>query len=140
MKRVRIVLEDSPHKVTNVEGILEALASLSDCAASCNACADACLGEQSIDRLRKCIRLNFDCSSACIETAGLLCRPGMSNQTFLEAQLQACLAICQACGDECQMHAKYHDHCKACAEACYSCMNVCQRLLPEAASLVASAA
>ena len=136
MKRVRIVLEDSPHKVTNVEGILEALASLSDCAASCNACADACLGEQNIDRLRKCIRLNFDCSSACIETAGLLCRPGMSDQTFLEA----CIAICQACGDECQMHAKYHDHCKACAEACYSCMNVCQRLLPEAASLVASAA
>ena len=139
MKHVRRVLEDSPYKVLNTEGILESIALLTDCAASCSACADACLGEESIDRLRKCIRLNMDCASTCADTAALLCRPGSSVQSFLELQLQACVEICQACGDECQMHAKYHEHCKACAEICFNCMEVCRRMGPQAGSLIAAA-
>jgi hypothetical protein len=34
------------------------------------------------------------------------------------ALLEACVAICKSCGDECERHAKVHEHCRVCAIAC----------------------
>jgi hypothetical protein len=45
-----------------------------DCAQSCTACADACLGEQDVQMLVCCIRLNLDCADVCATTGRLLAR------------------------------------------------------------------
>jgi hypothetical protein len=32
-------------------------------------------------------------------------------------------------GDECELHADMHEHCRICAEACRRCEQACQELL-----------
>src|SRR5260370_17881152 len=45
-----------------------------DCAASCTACADACLGESDLLELNRCVRLNLDCADACEATGRIVTR------------------------------------------------------------------
>ena len=49
---------------------------------------------------------------------------------------QACVAApwclrggCKSCGDECERHARMHEHCRVCAEACRHCEQACRELL-----------
>src|SRR5215218_1566695 len=44
------------------------------CAQTCTACADACLGEQDIQMLARCIRLDLDCADICSATGSILSR------------------------------------------------------------------
>jgi hypothetical protein len=37
-------------------------------------CADACLGEEKVEMLRRCIRLNLDCADVCNATGRMLSR------------------------------------------------------------------
>ncbi|NLF29867.1 MAG: four-helix bundle copper-binding protein [Planctomycetes bacterium] len=135
MHRTRNVLQTSSHQVTDLDSLTDALAAVADCAASCGACADACLGEESVGMLSRCISLNLDCSAVCQATAALLCRPGNTHADVLEAQLNACTAACAACGEECAKHADRHEHCKACADACDQCMQVCRDLVRSSQSV-----
>ena len=43
--------------------------------------------------------------------------------------LEACVATCKSCGDECERHAQHHEHCRVCAEACRRCEQACRELL-----------
>jgi hypothetical protein len=43
--------------------------------------------------------------------------------------LEASVATCKSCGDECERHARMHDHCRVCLEACRSCEQACRDLL-----------
>jgi hypothetical protein len=100
-----------------------------DCAQSCTACADACLGEQDLQMLVRCIRLNLDCADVCGTTGRLLSRQTEADWEVLRLQLNACAAACQVCGVECEKHAEHHEHCKVCAEACRRCEQACNSLL-----------
>ena len=42
------------------------LAALSNCGAECNHCATACLDEQDVKKLARCIRLNHDSAAICL--------------------------------------------------------------------------
>ena len=44
------------------------------CAQACTACADACLSEETVAELRKCIRTDLDCADICAATARVLSR------------------------------------------------------------------
>src|SRR5690554_5492529 len=44
-----------------------------ECAQACTACADACLSEDMVAELTKCIRTNLDCADLC-ETTGIVSR------------------------------------------------------------------
>lgn len=101
-----------------------------DCAQACTACADACLGEQQhLQMLVRCIRLNLDCADVCEATGRLLSRQTEPDWSLIRAQLEACAAACRSCGDECQRHAGMHQHCRVCAESCRRCEQACNRLL-----------
>ncbi|GAA1987437.1 hypothetical protein GCM10009777_22220 [Microbacterium pumilum] len=39
--------------------------------------------------------------------------------------LDACMAMCQLCMDECMKHADMSEVCKMCAQACQACMDAC---------------
>ena len=45
-----------------------------ECAQACTSCADACLSEEMVADLRKCIRTNLDCADICETTARVLSR------------------------------------------------------------------
>jgi hypothetical protein len=45
-----------------------------ECAQACTACADACLSEQNVADLAKCIRSNLDCADICDTTGRVLSR------------------------------------------------------------------
>jgi hypothetical protein len=43
--------------------------------------------------------------------------------------LQACVATCNSCGDECARHAPHYEHCRVCEQACRRCEQACRALL-----------
>lgn len=99
-----------------------------ECAAICASCADACLAEEEVAQLVACIRLNLDCADVCELTGRLFARPSRRDAPSLGLQLDACAAICRACGDECERHARHMEHCRICAEACRRCAEACDRM------------
>ncbi len=99
------------------------------CVDACNACADACLAEKQLDLLRRCIRLNLDCADACQAAARILARQTEPAWALIRAQVQAMQLACRLCAEECEKHAKAHEHCRMCAAACRKCEEACKRLL-----------
>ncbi|ROQ04950.1 MULTISPECIES: four-helix bundle copper-binding protein [unclassified Curtobacterium] len=100
-----------------------------ECAQTCTACADACLAEDMVAELTKCIRTNLDCADICATTGNVLSRHTGYDANLTRTILEACLAACKACGDECAQHADMHEHCKICADACRRCEEACTALL-----------
>jgi hypothetical protein len=99
------------------------------CAATCTGCADACLGENDVQGLVRCIRLNLDCADLCDAAARIVIRQTALDAGLLRAAIQACAVACRACGEECERHAAHHEHCRVCADACRRCEQACDDLL-----------
>ena len=106
-----------------------AIDAVSDCAQACAADTDADLDEHNLAEMVKCIRLCLNCVDVCTATAGVISRPAAYDADVAKPLLQACVAICQSCGDECERHAQHHAHCRVCAEACRRCEQACRELL-----------
>jgi uncharacterized membrane protein len=100
----------------------------------CTACADACLSEDMVADLVKCIRTDLDCADICTATGNALSRHTGFDATVTQALLQACASVCKACGNECQQHADMHEHRRICAEACRRCEVACNDLLASLAA------
>ena len=103
--------------------------ALSDCAQACTACADDCLSEQDVAGLTKCIRLCLDCADVCAATLRVVSRQTDYDANVTRPVLEACVATCKSCGDECEHHAQMHEHCRVCAEACRRCEQACGELV-----------
>jgi hypothetical protein len=56
------------------EKLANCISECFDCAQTCTACADACLSEEDVAELRKCIRLNLDCADVCEATGRVMTR------------------------------------------------------------------
>lgn len=115
----------------NLDHVLltNAIDALVSCAQACTACADACLSEETVAELRKCIGSNLDCADICTTTARVLSRHTGYDATVTRALLQACVQACKSCGDECENHADHHEHCRICKETCRACEQACNELL-----------
>ena len=103
--------------------------AVNDCAQACAADADADMSEQDPTEMIKCIRLCLDCADVCTATAGVLSRQIYYDARITRPLLEACVATCKSCGDECERHAQHHEHCRICLEACRRCEQACQELL-----------
>jgi Domain of Unknown Function (DUF326) len=116
--------------ISNVEaGVLaEAIDALSDCLQACIVDADSDLREHAAD-LVKCVRLCLDCVDVCGATLRVTSRQTEYDVNVGKLLLEACIAVCKSCGDECERHAKIHAHCRVCAEACRRCEEACRKLL-----------
>lgn len=106
-----------------------AIDALNDCAQACTANADDDLSEPDVANMVKCIRLCLDCASICTTTAGVTSRQTENDTSVSKPLLEACIASCRSCGDECEHHAMMHDHCRVCAQACRRCEQACRQLL-----------
>lgn len=100
-----------------------------ECAQACTACADACLAEDMVADLRRCITLDLDCADVCDVTGRILSRQTGNVAELTRSLLQTCRDACRLCAEECGRHAGTHDHCRICAESCRRCEQACDRLL-----------
>ena len=129
MSYARQLLDTYPGTIYADAGLLAAtIDALSDCAQACRADADADLREQDLDEMITCIRLCWDCADVCTATAGVVSRQTAYDASVTRPLLEACVAICKSCGDECERHAQMQ-HCRVCAEACRRCEQACRQLL-----------
>lgn len=124
---VQQIISSHPHVQGNTnDALIRCLEECYSCAQACTACADACLGEQMVQQLTQCIRLDLDCADVCLATGSVLCRRTGSNEEVVRHMLTACETACRLCGAECERHAGHHQHCRVCAEACRRCEKACQ--------------
>ena len=124
-------LLDSYQGTVNMDVALLAAAidAINDCAQACIADTDADLGERDVTEMVKCIRLCLDCADVCTAAAAVISRPADYDADVVRPLLQACVAICKSCGDECERHAQMHAHCRVCEQACRRCEQACRELL-----------
>jgi hypothetical protein len=133
MKSLEPMLNTHPRSSSlNRTALLGCLRECHDCATACTICADACLGEEKVQMLVRCIRLNLDCADVCDATGRVLARQTEADLSILRVLLQACAHACEVCGAECARHADMHEHCRVCAESCRRCAEACNRLLQTA--------
>jgi hypothetical protein len=130
MSYARQLLDTYPNSAPVDDGLLAAtIDALSDCAQACTADVDADLSEQNLADMVLCIRLCLACTDICTATVGVISRPAVYDADVVRPLLEACVASCKSCGDECERHATMHRHCRICAEACRRCEQACRELL-----------
>ena len=130
MSYARQMLDTYPRTVNVNAGLLAAaIDALSNCVQACNADNAADLGEQNVTEMVTCIRLCLDCVDICTATAGVISRQTEHAADVTRPLLEACVASCKSCGDECERHARMHEHCRVCGEACRRCEQACRELL-----------
>ena len=130
MHHVLQMLESHPEAATN-EALGRCVTASAICSQSCTSCADACLAEESVAELRRCIRLNLDCADVCATTARVLSRQTSFEPALARSLLEACAEICRQCAEECEWHAQHMkmEHCRVCADACRRCERACEEML-----------
>ena len=89
------------------------------CAVACDHCASACLNEEDVNMMARCIQLDLECATMCRTAAQLM----ILKSEHANAVCQLCADVCSACVEECSGHDM--DHCKECAEACRVCAEEC---------------
>jgi uncharacterized membrane protein len=130
MGYARQMLDTYPHTFNVDAGVLAAtIDALTDCAQACTADTDADLSEQNVTDMVKCIRLCLNCADVCTTTIAVTSRQAEYDANVAKPLLEACAAICQSCGDECERHAQMHEHCRICEQACRRCEQACRELL-----------
>lgn len=129
MSHGQAMLDSHPRATADTSALAEALHALGECAQACALCADACLGEEMVADLRRCIGLNLDCAAQCRAGASIAGRQTESDGAVARAVLEACTAACEACATECARHADMHEHCRVCAESCRRCAEACRAAL-----------
>lgn len=100
----------------------ESMEALMVCAAACENCVSISIND---GKPLSCCPLCIDCADVCI----LAFRLEAHNSRYVKEVMAVCADICTACAEECEKHAGYYPHCKACAAACRKCAEVCRAKL-----------
>ena len=80
--------------------------------------------------MARCIRLDLDCADICATTERVISRQTEYDANVTRAQLEACIAACRTCGDDCEEHGRQGmEHCAVRAEQCRRCEQACRALL-----------
>jgi Domain of Unknown Function (DUF326) len=68
-------------------------------------------------------------ANVCTATSRVISRQTEYDANVTRPLLEACIAACQSCADECERHAEPMAHCLICAERSRECERACQDLL-----------
>lgn len=93
------------------------------CITACEACATACLKEDNVKMMARCIMLDRDCADICTLTARFVAR----SSEHAKHVMRECIEICRLCEEECRKHDE--DHCQHCADICRECADACEAWL-----------
>jgi hypothetical protein len=125
----QMLLTCPPTVNVDAELLAGTIDALNDCNQACMADTSCDLREENVAEMVECALLCLDCANVCIATAAVISRQTDGNLGVIAPLLEACVAACQSCGDECERHAPMHGHCRVCAEACQSCERACRDML-----------
>jgi hypothetical protein len=132
MTRAREMLDTHPGSIAmDTAALVECIEACFDCAQWCSAGADACLGEEQVGHMRRCITMCLNCSDVCATTGRILSRQTEFEPAMARTTLQAYAEACRLCAEECEHHATEinMEHCRVCADACRRCEEACNRAL-----------
>jgi len=101
---------------------LECIDACNRCVVASAHCATACLQEENVQALRRCIQLDHDCMDICQLAIRYMAR----KSEYTERICQLCAEVCETCAQECRRHDM--DHCQKCADACMECANKCREM------------
>ena len=65
---VQEIIRSHPAAHGGDDALIHCIEACYDCAQTCTVCADACLGEEMVRDLVRCIRLDLDCADICAAT------------------------------------------------------------------------
>lgn len=102
--------------------MLACISACQACVVACERCMEGCLGEDHVQTMTECIRLDRDCADVCRLAAATVSR----ESRFRLDVCALCATTCAACATECARHKAAH--CRQCAEACRSCADACRRM------------
>lgn len=97
------------------------------CANECEHCATACLNENEVTKLAKCIEIERYCADLCRMSAAFMARSSEATEHYARELCALCAHVCEDCAKECEKHNEM-EHCKACAEACRECAKECNAM------------
>ena len=93
------------------------------CMDACSACEQACTVCST--QMMSCATSCMNCADMCNTMMRAMMRPQGMTPASLMSMLDACIAMCQTCMDECMKHADHSEVCKMCAQSCKACMDAC---------------
>ncbi len=98
-----------------------------DCVKHSELCISHCieLFKQGDTTLARCAESVNDVLAVC----NTLVRLASSNSPHLKSYAHVCIAVNRDCEKECRKHEKKHEMCKACADSCKHCIELCENLL-----------
>ena len=96
-----------------------------ECQTKCKSCFNRCLEEQSLDVMRKCLKVTVECANVCELTASSI----MFEGDFSPEMLDICISSCEACRIECSTHNNIY--CAECAAMCGECSEACRKYIRE---------
>jgi len=88
-------------------------------AQACNVCFAACLNEEEVSLMARCIELTRECAEVCQISASMVARESENADRFL----RLCAEISMACDEECSKHQL--EYCQNCAKSCRHCAVLC---------------
>ncbi len=59
----------------------------------------------------------------------MMMRPAGYDMAVMTSMMTACMAMGEACADECEMHASMSEHCRICAMACRAMVDSCRSMM-----------
>ncbi len=111
------------HHVAAGDKHLELAKTLHHCVAMAEACIDHCL-----DTFKSGDTAMADCAISVQETMAFCtahAKLASYNSKYLKAMIDLGIQVCADCEKQCRKHEK-HASCKACADACASCIKACK--------------
>ena len=98
MSHVTAMLDAYPKDLGNIDRqkLADCIHACFACGETCTACADACLSEDMVAELTKCIRTNLDCADICTTTGAVLSRHTGYDANITRALLEAAVSPAQA--------------------------------------------
>lgn len=99
---------------------------LQACLDACAACEQACTVCST--QMLSCAPACGNCADMCNTMMRSMLRMQGMTPAAMMALLDACIAMCQACEDECREHAAHSVVCEMCAQSCRACADACMAL------------
>jgi hypothetical protein len=95
------------------------------CIDACAACEQACT--VCATQLMSCSPACMNCADMCATMMRSMLRMQGMTPAVMMSMLDACIAMCQLCMDECMEHPD-SAVCMMCAQSCQACMDACMAL------------
>jgi hypothetical protein len=104
---------------------LECIQACMRCELACLASAEACLGDEELQDLGRCVRLSLDCAEVCLATRTLVAGALLRAPRLVLAQLLVCARMCATCEAECGRLGLHSAQIGRAARACADCLTLC---------------